>query len=300
MPRSYHSSLLFIFGFHSVYSLSLRPAFRLPLSAVSAQLAALRSLIEQKFPDATPIARRTARPVATGIPELDRVLPRGGFPLGKLSFCESGSGATSILRAACDATLAGDGRAAWIDGAGTVAGVSWNRGPLLVRPRGTRQAVQAADLLLRCGGFRLVVLASGKSDAFRDADTMRLVRAAHEGGGAFAVLGGRTHAPSMAVLRLAVSIAPDSYRWQSDPFGGLAGPRDVRLTAEVRALGWHRRATFILPVESHELRLSLDAGVADRRGRPGSGKSDNWRARRRTDGSGAAADAPATRRSRAS
>ena len=41
----------------------------------------------------------------------------------------------------------------------TIAGASWADGPLLVRPRGDRQAVAAADLLLRSGGFRLVVLA---------------------------------------------------------------------------------------------------------------------------------------------
>ena len=55
--------------------------------AAAAQLAALRSLralIEQKFPDAIPLARRTIKPVATGIAELDRALPGGGFPLLKL------------------------------------------------------------------------------------------------------------------------------------------------------------------------------------------------------------------------
>lgn len=227
-------------------------------------LSALRSLIEQKFPDATPITRRTARPAATGIPDLDRALPRGGFPLGKLSVCESGGGATSVLRSACEVALASGDRAAWIDSAGTVTGVSWKTGPLLVRPRGAKQAVAAADLLLRCGGFRLVVLALGKADALTDADTVRLVRAVHEGGGAFAVLA--THA-NMAALRLATRITPDAYRWRDDPFGDPAEAQEVRLHAEVRALGWHKQAMFTLPVQSHDLRLSLDPGVVDRRGR---------------------------------
>jgi hypothetical protein len=169
-----------------------------------------------------------------------------------------------VLRAACDATIADGHRAAWIDAAGVVAGVSWTRGPLLVRPRGDAQAVAAADLLLRCGGFRLVVLALAKPSGLGDAHATRLVRAVHEGGGAFAVLaaGG-----AMAALRLATRIAPDSYRWHSSPFGDPAEAHDVRVTAEVRALGWHRQATFTLPVESHELRLSLEPGLADRRGR---------------------------------
>jgi hypothetical protein len=257
------------------------------------QLAALRALIEQKFPDATPIARRTVRPAATGIPELDRALPRGGFPLGKLSLCEPGGGATSVLRAACDAALAQGDRAAWIDAAGVVTGTSWDDGPLLVKPRGAKQAVAAADLLLRCGGFRLVVLAMENTANLADADTVRLVRAAHEGGGAFAVLAAR--AP-MAALRLATRIAPDAYRWHEGPFGDPADARDVRLSAEVRALGWHKQATFTLPVESHELRLSLDTGLADRRGRPGAAKSGNRRTRRRVDSPGTGPAAPITPR----
>lgn len=259
----------------------------------SSSLAALRSLIEQKFPDATPVARRTVRPVATGIPELDRALPRGGLPLGKLSLCEPGGGATSVLRAACDATLAAGHRAAWIDAAGVVAGVSWTGGPLLVRPRSDAQAVAAADLLLRCGGFRLVVLALAKPAGLGDVHTTRLVRAAHEGGGAFAVLaaGG-----NMAALRLATRIAADSYRWHSSPFGDPAEAHDVRVTAEVRALGWHKQATFTLPVESHELRLSLEPGLADRRGRNGAAKSGNRRTRRRVDSPGTGPAAPVATR----
>lgn len=246
---------------------------------MSAELAALRALIEQKFPGAVPAVQRTVRPVATGIRELDRALPGGGFPLGKLSVFEPSGGATSILRAACLATTEAGDRAAWIDASLTTVGAFWDHGPLFVRPRGHRQAVAAADLLLRCGGFRLVVLAGNAlADMLTDADTVRLVRAAHEGGGAFVAL---TNSANMAALRLASRIVPESYRWQHDPFGDPAAVRDVRLQAEVRALGWHRRAEFALPVESHELRLALDAGLVDRRGRPGSGKSGNQRARRR-------------------
>src|SRR6185295_5091897 len=146
---------------------------------MSAQLAALRTLIEQKFPDAIPLARRTTKPAATGIAELDRALPGGGFPLGKLSVCEPHGGSTSILRAACLAAITAGDRAAWIDGSLTITGAFWEDGPLLVRPRGDKQAVGAADLLLRSGGFRLVVLAGVELDS---PDNLRLVRAAHEGG----------------------------------------------------------------------------------------------------------------------
>jgi hypothetical protein len=246
-------------------------------------LRALRTLLEQRFPDAMPgvSTHRTARPAATGIVELDRALPGGGFPLGKLSVCKPQGGSTSILRAACQATIAAGDRAAWIDGSLTIAGASWTDGPLLVRPRGDRQAVGAADLLLRSGGFRIVVLAGVELDS---ADNVRLVRAVHDGGGAFVAL---TTRANMAALRLAVRIAPDAYRWHHDPFGDPAKAHDVRLHAEVRALGWNARAMFTLPVESHELRLSLEPGLADRRGgptRPGQFKSGNQRNRRCVNG----------------
>jgi len=242
---------------------------------MSVQLAELRALIEQKFPDAIPLARRTVRPAATGIAELDRALPGGGFPLGKLSLCEPHGGSTSILRAACLATITNGDRAAWIDGSLTITGAFWDDGPLLVRPRGDKQAIAAADLLLRSGGFRIVVLAGTE---LTSADCVRLVRAAHEGGGAFVAL---TERATMAALRLIVRIAPDAYRWHHDPFGEPAEAHDVRLEAEVHALGWNTRATFTLPVQSHELRLSLEPGLADRRGRSGNSKSSNQRSRRR-------------------
>ena len=247
------------------------------MSAQLAELRALRTLIEQKFPDAMPLARRTVRPAATGIAELDRALPGGGFPLGKLSACEPRGGSTSILRAACLATVTAGDRAAWIDGSLTITGAYWDDGPLLVRPRGDTHAVAAADLLLRSGGFRLVVLAGTE---LQGADCVRLVRAAHEGGGAFVAL---TERATMAALRLAVRIAPDAYRWHHDPFGDPAEAHDVRLHAEVRALGWNKRAEFTLPVQSHELRLSLDPGLTDRRGRAGSSRSGNSRSRRRVE-----------------
>ncbi len=232
---------------------------------MSTSLAALRTLIQERFPNAVPFGTsgRTVQPVATGIPELDRALPHGGFPLGKLSTCEPQGGATSILRAACQATITSGDRAAWIDGAGTTTGAFWDAGPLLVRPRGEKQAIAAADLLLRCGGFRLVVLAGTE---LASADCVRLVRAAHEGGGAFVAL---TTQATMAALRLTTRIAPDSWRWHHDPFGDPAEAREVQLHTEVRALGWNGRAQFTLPVQSHELRLSLEPRLADRRGRPG-------------------------------
>jgi hypothetical protein len=196
--------------------------------------------------------------VAPGIPELDRALPSGGFPLGKLSICEPGGGMTALLRAACHTAIANGDRVAWIDGARTIAGTFWDEGPLLVRPDGNTNALRAADELVRSGGFRLVVLAGAKAT---DTETMRLVRAVHDGGGAFVAVSTNS---TMAVLRLASRI--DHCRWHFNPFGEPAVLHDVRLHTHTRALGWDKRASFFLPVKDHDLRLSLESGLADRRG----------------------------------
>ncbi|HKS07637.1 MAG TPA: hypothetical protein VJR92_15150 [Gemmatimonadaceae bacterium] len=221
-------------------------------------VAALRALIEQRFPGATPVVHRTSRPVATGIAPLDRALPHGGFPLAMLSVCEPTGGVTAMLRSASETTIAAGDRAAWIDGARTIAGAFWTDGPLLVRPESPMHGVRAADELLRSGGFRLVVL-TGVAPS--DTETMRLVRAAHEGGGAVVTISPTSH---MAALRLSSTIT--EFRWCFDPFGEPAEVQEAHLRVHVRALGWDKRADFFVPVRSHDLRLSLEPGLADRRG----------------------------------
>jgi hypothetical protein len=224
------------------------------------KIAALRALIEEKFPDATPITRRSAQPVASGIRELDRALPNGGFPLGRLSLCEPHGGVTAMLRAACANTVANGERAAWVDGARTIAGAYWggDEVALLVRPTSHVHAVRAADELLRSSAFRLVVL-SGVEPS--DTEAMRLVRAVHDGGGAFALI-----AANAATSALRLTSRFSRFRWKRDPFGEPAVVRDVRVCVAVRALGWNAKAEFTLPVQSHDLRLSLEPALADRRG----------------------------------
>ncbi len=99
-----------------------------------AAVAALRQVLEQRFPDAVPPAYRTAPQVATGIAKLDRILPGGGLPRGRLAAWIAGGAATAILRAACEAVDGRGERAVWVNGAGTVAGAGWGQGPYLVRP----------------------------------------------------------------------------------------------------------------------------------------------------------------------
>jgi hypothetical protein len=151
-------------------------------------------------------------------------------------------------------------RAAWIDGARTIAGAFWDGPALLVRPPSSVHAVRAADELLRSGGFRVVVLTGVCAS---EAETMRLVRAAHDGGGALVAVTSNT---AMAALRMASRIT--DVQWRFDPFGEPAHIESVKISSDVRALGWSKRAEFSIPVVSYELPVSLESGLADRRGLP--------------------------------
>src|SRR5260370_1107881 len=183
--------------------------------------AAIRALIEHRFPDATPVTHRTAEPVATGIEVLDAILPGRGLPRGRLTVWMPQGGATAVLRAACHTTVAQGERAVWIDGLGTVAGPFWEEGPILVRPRSRKHGLRGAEELLRCGGFALVVIAGIEPEG---TETVRLSRAAREGGGALVTL--TSHA-SMASLRVTSQILRDTYRWRKTPFGDPAEAQEV-------------------------------------------------------------------------
>src|ERR1043165_1989200 len=103
---------------------------------MSTSVAALRALIQQRFPDATPLTggAQTTEHVATGISELNQVMPNGGFARGRPSVGAPFGGATPLLRASCQAVVEQGERSAWIDGDTTVAGANWADGPYLVRP----------------------------------------------------------------------------------------------------------------------------------------------------------------------
>lgn len=230
--------------------------------AAASSVAALRALIQQRFPDATPLAdgAQTTTYVATGISQLDQVLPHGGLPRGRLSVWAPFGGSTAILRAACHAVVASGERSAWVDGDNTVAGTFWSGGPYLVRPASRLHALRAAEDLLRSGGFSLLVLAGA---APQGAETVRLTRAAREGGTALICVG---TSASMSSLRLTSRLL--HYRWRRTPFGDPASAEDATVRVGARAVGWNVHVEFPLPVMHHELRLSLESELADRRGLP--------------------------------
>ena len=222
--------------------------------------AAIRALIEHRFPDAIPVTHRTAEPVATGIEVLDAILPGRGLPRGRLTVWMPQGGASAVLRAACHTTVAAGERAVWIDGLGTVAGPFWEEGPILFRPRTRKHGLRGAEELLRSGGFALVVVAGIEPAG---TEIVRLSRAAAEGGGALVTLS--THA-SMASLRISSRILRESYRWRKTPFGEPAEAQEAKIRVGVRSLGWNRSADFSVPVLEYELRMVMESGLTDRRG----------------------------------
>lgn len=175
-------------------------------------------------------------------------------------------GATAILRAACHSATTTGERAAWIDGLGTITGQFWQEGPILVRPANRRNSLRAAEELLRCGGFGIIVL-TGSEPA--GTEMVRLSRAAREGGTAFVAL--TTHT-SMASLRLISRILPDSYDWKRTPFGDPAEASSARIKVSAQSLGWNRHAELVIPVVSFSTRAALEPALPDRRGMRKGGK----------------------------
>lgn len=227
---------------------------------MSTSVAALRELLEQRFPDAAPLTQRTTEPVATGISALDQILPGGGLPRARMSVWTPLGGASAILRAACHAAIGAGERTVWIDGPGTIAGAFWETGPLLLRPRGRIHTLRAAEEVLQSGAVGLVVLAGVEPQG---TEIVRLTRAAREGGAALVMLAAAT---SMAALRLTSRLMPNGYHWRRDPFGGPAEAQMAVALVRARAVGWNVHTKFEIPVMPHDLRLSLEPGVADRRG----------------------------------
>lgn len=230
---------------------------------MSAQVAALRELLQNRFPGAVPLPERGAGAVATGIEALDGAFPEGGLPRGRLTAWAPGGGAAAVLRSACREVVERGERAAWVDGGGRVAGEAWGNEALLFRTSGGVEALECAETLVRSGGFALVVLTGTRTG---DAERVRLTRVVREGGSALVTVdsGG-----FMAAMRVTTRIGAGDYLWRPDPFGEPADLDSVLVRARVTAVGWSADAEFSLTVSSHDLRLSLEPALGDRRGAAG-------------------------------
>jgi len=221
---------------------------------------ALRNLLVERFPDAVLIPERTTPPLATGCAPLDDLLPNGGLPRGRMvTWTSPEGGATAILRSACSGLLSMGHRVAWVDGARSIGPAGFD-GPLVVRPTDGDLALRAAEILLRSGGFALVVLTGCDPE---HQGMLRLSRMVHEGQGAFVAL---TERSLTATVRITSRFLLDRFRWAVGPFGDVAAVESVAVEITVKASGWSRSAVLTLPAASHELRLSVEPGLADRRG----------------------------------
>lgn len=226
-----------------------------------AEVLELRRQLEQRFPDAQPVRYGTTGAVGTGLAALDAALPAGGLPRGRLTLWQPGGGVTAVLRSAATAAMAAGERAAWVDGRGYAAGASWRNGPVLFRPEGEHVAA-CAEELLRSGGFALVVVVWGGA-GLGDGEGVRLARAAREGGSAFVTVAGS--AP-VSHLRARSSFDPEGFRWRRGAFGEPVWLESVVVRVRLESMGLDRRVRFSMPVEHHDVRLSLEPRLVDRRG----------------------------------
>jgi RecA/RadA recombinase len=136
---------------------------------VSALLALKQRLAEVTAPtDVSGVGGFSSTPgLATGIEGLDRVLV-GGIPFGRLTEIVGpmGSGKTTVVRSVVAAAVARGIGVAYIDAERTLAPREWAEvaaaagdGLWVVRPAESgRGGAWSADVLLRSGGFGLVVL----------------------------------------------------------------------------------------------------------------------------------------------
>lgn len=110
--------------------------------------------------------QRRAAFEATGLPEVDALLPGGGFPRGTLSEIAGGpgSGKTALCLAAMARAMRGQGLGAFVDGRGELyppaaAALGVDLGRLLVVRSGEALAgLWAAEALLGSGAFEVVAM----------------------------------------------------------------------------------------------------------------------------------------------
>jgi hypothetical protein len=162
--------------------------------------------------------------LSTGLPALDGAV-EGGLPRGRVTELAgpSGAGRTGIAFAiAAHATRAGE-TIAWVDAedaldpdAAVDTGVVLAR-TLWVRPRHPDDALRAAELLLRAGGFGLVTLDLGVLPARSGAApaVTRLARAAEASRTALLVL---TPEPTVgAAAALGLAVRARRIQWSGGP-----------------------------------------------------------------------------------
>lgn len=131
------------------------------MSSAPDKLHALRELLAQRFPQATPLARSRCLP--TGIPAIDEAT--GGLPIGAITevVCSAPSCGGMLLQArVLEMCRAQQRRVALIDGTDSFDPQSFTQDALAhlvwVRCHTFKEVMQAADLIARDANFGLVLI----------------------------------------------------------------------------------------------------------------------------------------------
>lgn len=147
-----------------------------------------------------------ARAVCTGVPGVDRVLGKGGVPVGQITewVGARSSGKSGVLRTLVAAVRRQGMAVAWVDARRELMAADWvdpgAMAPLwVVRPPIVADAAFCAEVLLRTQCFGLVVLDGGP--ALPSSVGVRLQRMARQSAAALIVVRAPDARPSRSVAR---------------------------------------------------------------------------------------------------
>ena len=211
----------------------------------------------------------------TGVGALDAALQAtGGVPRGRLTelLGAAGGGVTTLARRLVGQALAAGAWVAYVDATCTLAPRDWADTERLwvVRPPDAARAAWCADVLLRSGGFGLVVVDG--APVLSRAVAMRLLQLARDADAALVLVGTGTRASDLAgALRLRARAAnagpgagerPPVRRWR--PEGGGTWSVVQRAVITVEKGGTHRNVEVSCAVGVAR-RLCAHPEVPDRR-----------------------------------
>jgi hypothetical protein len=222
----------------------------------------------------------------TGVGPLDAALQgAGGVPRGRITelLGAAGSGATSLARRLVGQALAAGAWVAYVDATRTLAPRDWagaepaDGGSRLwvVRPPDPARAAWCADVLLRSGGFGLVLVDG--APVLSRAVALRLLQLARDADAALVLLGAGTRASDLGgALRLRLRAAngagsggggaggerPPHRRWRAESGGTWSAVQRAVITVEKG--GTHRNVEVSCAVGVAR-RLCAHPEVPDRR-----------------------------------
>ncbi len=130
----------------------------------AARVLALQEELRARFPATLPVAGGSESVLSTGVDVLDRLLPLGGMPRGQVVewVAARSGGSASLLRRLVLHRAGQDEKVALVDAGRTLAAEDWvvpasTSALTFVRPADPRDGPWCAELLLRAGGFSLVI-----------------------------------------------------------------------------------------------------------------------------------------------